>query len=128
MRLLFTVLLLVPVSLFSQEKGRGKGPGPFDTPAKNLKILTQENLRPAMVAFRVGLGVQCTFCHVEGDFASDENPKKEIARKMMGMAQEINSKFPDGKQHVSCYTCHRGETEPKMTPPPAAPPPAAPPQ
>jgi hypothetical protein len=36
------------------------------------------------------------------------------------MARDINSKFPDGKRHVSCYTCHRGATEP-ATEPPAAP-------
>ena len=48
------------------------------------------------------------FCHVQGDFASDDNPKKETARMMLGMAREINAKFPDGKRHVSCYTCHRG--------------------
>ena len=44
--------------------------------------------------------------------------KKEIARRMITMVGEINAKFPDGKMHVSCYTCHRGETEPKMAPPP----------
>ncbi len=75
-----------------------------------------------MLAFNAGLGVQCNFCHVQGDWASDDNPKKETARMMIGMAREVNAKFTDGKQHVSCYTCHRGENEPKMAPPPAAPP------
>ena len=65
------------------------------------------------------LGVQCTYCHVQGDFASDDNPKKETARMMMVMAREVNAKFPDGKQHVTCYTCHRGATEPAMAPPAA---------
>jgi hypothetical protein len=40
------------------------------------------------------------------------------------MVDDINSKFPDGKAHVSCYTCHRGAIEPAMIAPPA--PPAAP--
>jgi hypothetical protein len=35
------------------------------------------------------------------------------------MAGDINSRFNDGKAHVSCYTCHRGDTEPKMAPPAA---------
>jgi photosynthetic reaction center cytochrome c subunit len=66
-----------------------------------------------MRTFAAGLGVQCSYCHVEGDFSSDENPKKESARRMIRLVQKINTDFPDGKMHVSCYTCHRGETEPK---------------
>jgi len=120
--ILAVVLLLVPVCLSAQEKEGKKGPPP--TP-KNLKILTGESgeqVIMTMRAFRTALGVQCTFCHVQGDFASDDNPKKETARMMLTMAREINSKFPDGatKRRVSCYTCHRGMTEP-ATEPPAAP-------
>ena len=72
-----------------------------------------------MQAMRPALGVQCTFCHMPPDMASDDNPKKLIARKMMEMVNQINANFPDGKAHVSCYTCHRGATMPLMTPPPA---------
>jgi len=36
------------------------------------------------------------------------------------MSHEINAKFPDGKMHVTCYTCHRGATEPASAPPEAA--------
>jgi photosynthetic reaction center cytochrome c subunit len=120
--ILAVVLLLVPVCLSAQEKEGKKGPPP--TP-KNLKILTGESgeqVIMTMRAFRTALGVQCTFCHVQGDFASDDNPKKETARMMLTMAREINSKFPDGQtvRHVSCYTCHRGATTP-ATEPPAAP-------
>ena len=89
---------------------------------KNLKILKPEDIRATMGNFRIAMGQQCTFCHVAmNDFASDENPKKEIARHMLLMVNEINAKFPDGKVHVTCYTCHRGKTIPEMTPPPAAP-------
>jgi photosynthetic reaction center cytochrome c subunit len=115
--LLAVVLLLIPVCLSAQEK---KG-NPFAAP-KNLKILTGESpdqLRMTMRAFTVALGVQCNFCHVQGDFASDDNPKKETARMMLTMAREINAKFPDGKRHVSCYTCHRGAEMPATEPPPA---------
>ena len=91
-------------------------------PPKNLKILTGESgpqLIMTMRAFTVALGEQCSFCHVQGDFASDDNPKKETARMMLTMAREINAKFPDGQRHVSCYTCHRGATMPATEPPPA---------
>jgi hypothetical protein len=42
-----------------------------------------------------------------------------MARMMISMAKDINSKFPDGKDHVSCFTCHRGSTAPLMAPPAA---------
>ena len=80
---------------------------------KVLKI-PQEELIPTMRTYTAGLGVKCDFCHVQNDFANDEKHQKEIARHMIVMTQEINAKFPDGKVHVACYTCHRGETEPKM--------------
>jgi len=85
---------------------------------KNLKVLkvSGAEIMPIMHAFSAGLGVKCDFCHVKGDFASDDNPHKDIARKMIVMAQQINTNFPDGKMHVTCYTCHRGETEPKTHP------------
>jgi hypothetical protein len=63
-----------------------------------------------------GLGVHCDACHIAGDFSSDENPKKAIARHMFEMTRDINAKFPDGKEHVTCYTCHRGAVEPLTAP------------
>ena len=44
-----------------------------------------------------------------------------VARKMIELANDVNAKFPDGKVHVSCYTCHRGKTTPDMVPPPEPP-------
>jgi len=122
MRLLVTLLFLVPLCAQPPQEGGRKG-GPPPTP-KNLKILKvpPTDLIQTMRSFNAGLGVRCDFCHVQGDFASDEKHNKEIARMMIALAQEANAKFPDGKVHVTCYTCHRGETEPKMAPPPAAPP------
>jgi hypothetical protein len=102
--------LLLAVAAFGQH------PAP-----KNLKLLpADENLIPTMRSFTAALGVKCDFCHVQGDFASDEKHHKEIARHMISMAKDINGKFPDGKTHVTCYTCHRGATEPAMAPPDAA--------
>jgi hypothetical protein len=36
---------------------------------------------------------------------------------MIVLAQDVNAKFTDGKVHVTCYTCHRGDHEPKAAPP-----------
>jgi len=101
-------------------EGRGGGGRGRGGPPKNLKVLPADtNIREVMGTFTSGLGVQCTFCHVMGAFDSDDNPKKDVARMMIKMVGQINSGFPDGKVHVSCYTCHRGAQAP-LTAPPAA--------
>jgi Photosynthetic reaction centre cytochrome C subunit len=109
MRQLLFVFTISAIALLAQ--GGGGAP-------KNLKVLKPEDVRAAMGMARVGLGVQCTECHA-ADFSSDEKPMKVTARMMFAMTQEINAKFPDGKAHVTCYTCHRGQKEP-VTAPPAA--------
>jgi photosynthetic reaction center cytochrome c subunit len=114
MRLLYAAL--IAVSLFAQApEGQKKGP---PTP-KNLKILKPEEIRPTMAAFRTALGVQCNFCHIQGDFASDDNPNKLTARRMMTMTHDLNASTFEGKMRVTCYTCHRGATEPPSAPPAA---------
>jgi Photosynthetic reaction centre cytochrome C subunit len=95
-------------------------PLPQGREPKNLKVLKPDEVRASMGEARQGLGVECSYCHIRGDFASDENPKKLIARRMFGMTHDINASFPDGKVHVTCYTCHRGAAEPLTAPPAAA--------
>jgi len=114
---MLALALTISVCALAQEPAK-KGPPPEP---KNLKILTGQNREQVitiMRSFRTSLGVECVHCHVQGDFASDANPAKETARKMMVMTREINAKFEDGKRHVGCYTCHRGSTEPLLAPPP----------
>jgi hypothetical protein len=91
------------------------------TNLKVLKVSTGAEVGQIMRTFTAGLGVQCVYCHVQGNFASDDNPKKDIARHMITMTKQINGNFPEsGKMRVSCYTCHRGEAEPKTAPEPKA--------
>jgi Photosynthetic reaction centre cytochrome C subunit len=82
-------------------------------------VLDPADLPAAMQSYVQALGLLdkevCNYCHVE-DRASDEKMRKLIARKMITMVREINAQFPDGKQHVTCYTCHRGSTTPATTP------------
>ncbi|HTT64059.1 MAG TPA: c-type cytochrome [Bryobacteraceae bacterium] len=115
MKLTMLVLFLSLIAL-AQERPEGPPPGHRMPEPKNLKLLKPEHLMETMQAFRVALGVRCDFCHVQGDFASDEKRPKEIARKMIVMVHQINGNFPDGKMHVTCYTCHRGAEEPATRP------------
>lgn len=113
MRFTLSMLLLM-LPLCAQPPAPPQGGGMVH---KNLKILKDDEVRPAMMAFTRSLGVRCDYCHMGRDFASDENPKKVTARMMLTMAHEINAKFPDGKMHVTCYTCHRGKTVPETEAP-----------
>src|SRR5262245_4043214 len=115
MRFVLSLCLFAGLTLFAQPPQEPQKKGP--PVPRNLKVLTVEEERPMMGQMRASLGVMCTHCHVQ-DRASDENPKKVVARQMMQMVKEINAKFPDGKAPVTCYTCHRGKLQPEMAPPP----------
>ncbi len=122
MRLLaLSLLISLPLcfSALAQDKGGEKGKGGGQSNLKVLKIKDRSEIRGIMASYTSGLGVQCQFCHAGRDFSSDENPKKETARHMIEMVDHINAGFPDGKVHVTCYTCHRGEQEPKTEAPKA---------
>jgi hypothetical protein len=118
-----SVLLLASISLFAQQPG-GRGAGGFPPP-KNLKLIgPKADLLFIMQSFNEALGVQCTYCHVQGDFAADTNPKKEMARKMIAMARLIDTSFPssagvfpEGYHEVDCLTCHRGSVKPETKAP-----------
>ena len=114
MRQLILALAICAVALFAQDAPRPAGAAP-----KNLKVLKAADIRASMGMATSGLGVMCTECHVQGDNSSDDKPSKLTARMMFQMTQEINAKFPDGKMHVTCYSCHRGTKEPLMAAPKA---------
>jgi len=116
--MLFVLLPLCAQDAPPQQKKGGGG----RAPAKNLKVLTQDQLNAGIMRqFTVALGVNCQFCHIQGDNSSDDNPKKLVARSMITMAHDINSKFPavEGKMYVTCFTCHRGKTTPETVAPAA---------
>ena len=90
---------------------------------KNIKVLTgmpQPQLIPAMNFMSASLGVRCTYCHInkdgKWDFVSDEKPEKNTAREMIKMVLAVNKDTFRGNTEVSCYTCHRGRTNPASVP------------
>jgi hypothetical protein len=118
MRWIVICIMLLPLRAQEKQDSRKTEGAKPPTNLKILKVQTGAEVNQIMRTFTAGLGVQCTYCHAMGDFASDANPKKEMARRMIQITQELNTKFQDGKLRVSCYTCHRGEAEPKTAPEP----------
>jgi len=96
-----------------------------------LKGTPADQLTPAMQFIASSLGVECTFCHVQGKMEADDKGPKKTARSMMAMTAAINKDSFGGRVQVTCYSCHRGSARPVNMPPvlesDAAPKPAAPP-
>ncbi len=69
------------------------------------------------------LGASCQHCHVVDQWAKDDKPEKQIARDMVAMVGEINSKLlPNIKNldsknpRIGCWTCHHGSVKPQGPP------------
>jgi hypothetical protein len=68
------------------------------------------------------LGVTCSYCHVEGDFSSDEKRTKRAAREIQSMHRMINQQLAKmenlqtdaDRRAISCILCHRGEAIPRQ--------------
>lgn len=110
--------------------------GKEETPAVDLfnniqtyKAVTAGRfLRIMEFGFTVALGVDCSHCHVPGQWDSDEKPTKQVAREMSAMLTAINNeylkKIPNLRStnpQVNCTTCHRGQRRPALELPPRPP-------
>lgn len=96
------------------------GPKLAEEQYKNIKVLKgipADQLIPGMQFITASLGVECQFCHVEGAFEKDDKKPKQTARKMMEMMFAINKDDFEGHREVTCYSCHRGSTDPVGMPP-----------
>ena len=80
-----------------------------------LKGIPSDQLIPAM-QFMSSLGVQCSFCHVEGHFEKDDKKPKQTAREMMQMMFDLNKNSFEGRREVTRNSCHRGSRNPVSTP------------
>jgi photosynthetic reaction center cytochrome c subunit len=108
-----------------QTAATGKGPVAEDV-FKNIQVLRGtpvDEFMGTMGIFSVALGMSCEDCHAADDskwenFAVD-NPKKRRARSMVTMMAAINKTYFNGRQGVTCFSCHRGADRPKVTPNPA---------
>lgn len=98
-------------------------PAMVDTPTVTILTgLTVPAFEAEMQLMTQALGLSCGSCHARGNFASDDNPRKAAARRMLELTKAINAQFfPEYKPfdgesrlgRVTCFTCHQGDTRPK---------------
>ena len=81
-----------------------------------LKGIPADELVPSMQFIAASLGVECEFCHMRNEFAKDDKKPKVTARKMINMVMAIHKENFEGHREVTCYSCHRGSTDPVGTP------------
>ena len=103
----------------------GKEQEPADTVFKNITMFKNSPAGRVLAVMETGfsrsLGVDCTHCHVPGEWEKEDKPTKQIAREMMTMTGQINrellKKIKNLKSEnpvVNCTTCHRGQTKPAL--------------
>lgn len=103
----------------------GRENQPSESVFVNMKVYKRTRAQILVAIMRDGfapaLGVKCTYCHVEGDFASDEKRPKRAAREMAAMHSMINQELakmenlatpPTQNRSINCITCHRGVINP----------------
>jgi photosynthetic reaction center cytochrome c subunit len=91
---------------------------------KNVRVLKGipvDQFMATMGFFSASLGETCTDCHSaesggNWDKYADDNPRKETARRMIGMMNAINKSYFGGRREITCYSCHRGVERPDVTP------------
>jgi hypothetical protein len=119
----------IVVCLVSVATVRGQAPSTPRAPMaeevfKNIQVLKGipvDQFMGTMGIFASALGKNCSECHgVEsgGNWAlyAQDTPLKQTARRMVLMVKQINDANFGGRQMVTCYSCHRVQARPKLTP------------
>ena len=103
----------------------GKENQPAEQVFKNIQILKGMPAARVLAVMQVGysksLGVDCTHCHVAGQWEKEDKPTKQITRDMSAMAKAINTEYlkkiknlTNPNPVVNCTTCHRGQVKPAL--------------
>jgi hypothetical protein len=82
---------------------------------KAFKGLPATELIPAMEFMASSMKWECKDCHDTTDY-SKESHAIETTRQMIALQNDINEKWFNGRQEVTCATCHRGEEHPPNLP------------
>src|SRR5579871_830771 len=90
---------------------------------KNIQVLRGipvDDFMGTMGVMSAALGFDCSECHIGAgtdrvDWAADTQ-RKIISRRMVKMVAAINHDNFNGRQMITCWSCHRGRDKPAVTP------------
>src|SRR5580700_7312260 len=115
---LMSMLAIAPANAQTAQADK---PPMADDVFKNIQVLkglTVDQFMGTMGFIAAALSMNCVECHDTSSseaFALD-NPRKQMARRMILMVDAFNKANFGGKREVTCYSCHRGDARPKVTP------------
>lgn len=106
----------------------GKENLPAEQVFKNIQMFKGMPAGRVLAVMQIGysksLGVDCTHCHVPGQWEKEDKPTKQITREMSDMVKAITSKYlkeiknlKNPNPVVNCTTCHRGQVKPALNMP-----------
>jgi len=118
-----TVVGLIGAGLADAQPASQEKPLLAEQVFKNIRVLKGipvDDFLETMGLMTAALQFDCADCHVGAgtekvDWAAD-TPKKVTARMMVSMVATINKNNFQGRQLVTCWTCHRNRDKPLMTP------------
>ena len=112
---------LLAVALANGQSAPQEKPLMADDVFKNIQVLrglTVDQFMGTMGFIAAALSMNCSECHHTGSVEryADDTPMKQTARKMILMVSALNKSNFGGKREVTCYSCHRSDARPKVTP------------
>ena len=121
------IVCLMGISLARGQNGQpaaGEKPLMSEDVFKNIQVLRGipvKEFMGTMGFFAASLSLNCTDCHVSESSNSwaryaDDTQLKNTARRMVLMMNAINKGNFEGMRMVTCYSCHRGNQRPEITP------------
>lgn len=114
-------VFLLAVALANGQSAAQEKPLMADDVFKNIQVLgglTVDQFMGTMGFIAAALSMNCSECHNTGSVEryADDTPRKQTARKMILMVNALNKSNFGGKRMVTCYSCHRSDARPKITP------------
>jgi len=117
------IVFVVGVALSAPQAGSQEKVQTSDQIFKNVQVLKGipvDDFMGTMGLMSAAVGYDCSECHIGAgtervNWAAD-NGRKIIARKMVTMVAAINRDNFQGRQVVTCWSCHHGRDRPSTTP------------
>jgi hypothetical protein len=112
------------IGLASAQVAANQKPQMAEDVFKNVQVLkgiSVDEFMATMGFFSASLSLNCTDCHISessGDWTryADDTALKRMSRRMVLMVNALNNGNFGGQRAVTCYSCHRGTTHPKVIP------------